>query len=69
MRPKVIQTKLICHPELRNGIGAWASKGRWVAHKMVRKADVYPAVQLGHSNKKLTLVIAPSGSGPLSKVF
>lgn len=25
---RVVQLRLMCHPELRDGIGAWAIKGR-----------------------------------------
>lgn len=31
----------ICHPELRNGIGAWHFKGRKVIHRTIRRADVW----------------------------
>lgn len=30
----------ICHPELRNGIEPWASKGKRVIRRTVRRSDV-----------------------------
>lgn len=50
------QLKLICHSELRNGMGPQTSKGKRVIHRTMRRSDVQqldvcPTIQMGHSDK------------------
>lgn len=71
MRPRTIhQLRLIHHPELRKGIGAWASRGRRVIHRKIRKANVCPVMQVSLPGKKnISGTNSFSGPGPLSKFF
>lgn len=58
MRPKSkLSMRLICNLELRNGKVAWGFKGRRVFQRIIR-VDVCPPIQIGHSDKKLFLIIA-----------
>ena len=59
MRPRTIhQLRLIHHPELRKGIGAWASRGRRVIHRKIRKANVCPVMQVSlPGKKKISMVL------------
>lgn len=48
--------RLVCHPELKNGTGAWGFQGEEGIHRTIRKADVWylavcSVIQMGHSDK------------------